>query len=336
MITCFRYAIANLHSFVLRRSERAQLKADGNATNGPIVLKQLQLSDDKQGKSMDANVKLSETEVLKEAISQFNTLAKSLTGVTGVNLRIPQALDELETAWQKIPTGTVFGEALDEARTKLIDAVTSLRKERSQLFGRIEADFIRAARESGTPTREQNEGWRIGKLEFQFRRATAMARILYNREEIAGWKPIAELEDLTKLQNAALKTLSSAELPPEILGTAFWNAYKSERDRRSAEGKTNSGLVPLPEFYRELRSAIVRLELDGQKPDRRLQYTDMPRWKFLYNLDQYRAQGILKTPDRRLNFQTGSQQDVQRGMGCTINGLDASQDYKVVCYVTEV
>jgi hypothetical protein len=285
---------------------------------------------------MDTSDAASERISLKEAVLRLHGLAKSLNELAKVNLRTPEALDELEKALQKVPQGALFGEALDEARTGLEGAIAELRKDRAQAFGRVEADFVRAAREKSSSVREQNEGWRIGKLEFQFRRAQALARILYNHEEIVPWKPIGELNDLEKLEGAGLKLLASAEFPAAMLALTFWDAYETERDRRTRDRKTRPNLVPLPDFYRELRSAIVRFELAGQKPDRRLQFTDLPRWKFLYNLDRYRAEVQSLPSDRRLGFQTGSQQDVQRGLGFSINGLDANQDYKTVCYVDAV
>jgi hypothetical protein len=163
-----------------------------------------------------------------------------------------------------------------------------------------------------------------------------MARVLYNHEEIVGWTPIGGVTDLEKLETAAVRVLNSAELDPQMLVSTLWAAYESERERRTRDGKTRPELVPLPDFYRELRASMVRYELAGQKPDRRLRFTDLPRWKFLYNLDRYRAQGPSISTGQRLGFQTGSQQDVQRGLGFSINGLDATQDYKTVCYVTAV
>jgi hypothetical protein len=299
-------------------------------------MRQLHLHDSEQDYSMVTSGMPSERPSLKDAVSQLQALAKRLNDVAGVNLRTSDALDELENALQKVPPGAAFGEALDEARAALNAVIAAQRAERAQAFGRLEAEFVRGAGDRGGSVREQNEGWRIGKLEFQFRRAQAMARALYNHEEIVSWKPIGELTDLEKLENAATKRLTAAELPVTMLITVFWSAYETERDRRTRDRKTRPELVPLVDFYRELRSALVRFELAGQKPDRRLQFTELPRWMFLYNLDRYRAEGSALPPERRLGFQTGSQQDVQRGLGFSINGLNASQDYKTVCYVMAV
>jgi len=275
----------------------------------------------------------SEIVTLKDAISRFGVLAKQLADVSTVAASAPEALDELEKVLQRLPAGDSFGQALEEARAKLTEVMASARLERAQSFGRIEAEFIRSVRESGKPVREQNEGWRVGMLDLQFRREQSSARVRYNHEELVGWKPVALSADFNRLEASALKLLKGAEFPPDMIVRILWNTYESERDRRTKDRKTRPELVPLIDFYRELRATIVRFELTGQKPDRRLQYTELPRWRFLYNLDRYRALGQAIPHEKRLGFQTGSQQDVQRGMGFSINGLDASQDYKTVCYV---
>ncbi len=297
-------------------------------------MRQLELSDSEQVRSMEVNETTPEQLTLKDALSRFSGLGRFLNDIAGVKLRTPETLDELEKALKRVPTSITFGESLDEARADLERVIAAQRKERIQAFGRVEAEFIRAARERGTTAREVSEGWRIGKLEFQFRRVQSSARVLLNHEEIIGWKPIGEFRDLETLESQALKTLSSAEFPDEMLTITFWNAYDVERGRRLNAGKLQPELVPLPDFFRELRAAIVRFELAGQKPERSLRFVKLPRWSFVYNLDRYRLRSTLQPPGPRLRFQTGSQSDVQRGMGYTINGLDASQDYQTVCYVT--
>jgi hypothetical protein len=273
---------------------------------------------------------------VKDALAQIAQLAKQLNAVATTDLRSPDALDTLESALQRLPEGTLLGAAFDEARAQLAASISAERRQRSIAFGRIEAEFIRLSQAKDKTVREQNEGWRVGPLEFQFRRDQARARIRYNHEELLGWKPIANVADLEKLEGAALKLLASAELPEELLVNAAWDAYASERDRRTNDRKQKPELVPLVDFYREFRAALVRFELAGHKPDRKLQYSDLPRWKYQYNLDRYRALGQSIPTERRLGFHTGSQLDVQRGMGFTLSGLDAQQDYKTVCYVMAV
>ncbi len=147
------------------------------------------------------------------------------------------------------------------------------------------------------------------------------------------WTAIGRREDLDKLETEALGKLNAAAYPNEMLTAVFWDAYAQERQRRTTEGKARAEQVPILDFYREVRATLVRHELAGQKPDKRLQHVDLPCWRFLYNLDRYRALGPRVPESRKLGLQTGSQQEVARGLGLSVNGLDARQDYKTMCYV---
>jgi hypothetical protein len=274
-----------------------------------------------------------ERRTLKGEATRFSQLLLPLTSVAKININSAEALDEIDRALERVPTGEDFGKALEEARTSLREAVEQTRTERALAFSRIEADYIRAAREQGKSTREVQNGWRVGKLEMQHRRAQSQVRFLYNHEVLIDWRPIRDLGDLRKQEEAAEKLLASAELPSQALIDVFWDAYADSRERRGRAGAIHPGLVPILDFYREVRAALVRYELTGQKPDRKLKYADFPRWMFQYNLDRYRALGASVPTARRLALTTGSQQDVAAKRAMTVNGLDANDEYKVMCYV---
>ncbi|MEA2511520.1 MAG: hypothetical protein QOJ59_1007 [Thermomicrobiales bacterium] len=287
------------------------------------------------GRSDEGNSKTmsGETSRLKGESTRFNQLLLPLAAVAKINVNSPEALDEIDRALEKLPDGETFGRALDEVRTSLRQAVEQTRTERSQAFSRIEADYIREAREKGQSTREVQHGWRVGKLEMQHRRAQSQVRFLYNHEVLVDWKPIRDLDDLQKREQAAEKLLAGAELPSEMLVEVFWDAYAHVRERRSRTGAARPEMVPILDFYREFRLALVRHELTGQKPDRKLKYAEFPLWTFLYNLDRYRALGAAVPAERRLALATGSQQDVAAKRALSVNGLDANDDYKIMCYV---
>ena len=90
--------------------------------------------------------------------------------------------------------------------------------------------------------------------------------------------------------------------------------------------------MPLPDFYRGVRVALVRSELADQAPEKRLRWAELPRWAFLYNLDRYRAHVTEVSEGQRLGLQTGSQQE-SRQFGMVVNGLDAAQDYRTMCFI---
>lgn len=269
---------------------------------------------------------------MKDAAGRFNQLVLPLSNTAKINPIAADALDQYDLALKRLPTGEALARALDEARSELERAVQHTRTERSLSFGRIEAGFVRAAREAGAGTREISNGWRIGRLALELRRPQARARVLYNHEVLVDWKPIRSVEDLQRLQQAADKLLTGTELPAEMLANVYWDAYVQLRDRQARPGKARPESVAILDLYGEVRSTLVRYELEGQKPDRKLKYAEFPRWAFLYNLDRLRALGADMPAGRRLSLATGSQQEATR-IGVSVNGLDAGDDYKTMCYV---
>ena len=166
-------------------------------------------------------------------------------------------------------------------------------------------------------------------------REQSRVRFLYNREVLLPWQSVFCKEDIEKSELKALDMLGKSLLPEPMLVKTFWEAYHNLKVLPNRSGASNSDLVPIDAFYRELRAQLVRSQLETKKPDSKLNYIEMPRWAFLYNLDCYRT---IKFPDKtpRLGFQAGSQMEVSKGMGFVLNGLDALEDYKTFCYVIAV
>jgi hypothetical protein len=169
-------------------------------------------------------------------------------------------------------------------------------------------------------------------LELQLQREQARARFFFNREALTPWSPIGSADDLAALEERARKLLDGVAFPDAMLTEVFWDAYEQERAARQRGGKGRAETVPLPDFYRGVRVALVRHELAGQGPEKKLRWAELPRWAFLYNLDRYRALGTAVPEARRLGLQTGSQQE-SRQFGMVVNGLDAAQDYRTMCFV---
>lgn len=263
---------------------------------------------------------------VKKLLQPFSTLLKVKPGT-------PDALDAIDEALKRMPPAETVGQAWQEARLALESAVDQERRQRVANFRKIEAEFVTSARSRQEYCREQNDGWRIGPLEFQLKRELAKARALYNHEVVVDWTPIAAPDDLEKLSKRAEAHLASAAFPDEMLLAVFGDAYEFERVCRQKLGKLQPDLVPVLDFYREVRAQIVRFELREKSPDRTLKLVDLPKWKFLYNLDRYRAMAAEIPEARRLALQTGSQREVERGMGVTVNGLESRLDYKTICYV---
>lgn len=259
-------------------------------------------------------------------------LAAAFTNISKIKTNDTEMLDRLHRAVGALPAGESYGSAIEEFRIKITEYIKKTQQSRRESFGRIEAEFIRTAREKGKPIREQASGWRIGPLEIEVQKENSRVRFLYNREVVLPWKSVNSKEDIDKLEASALSMLEKAKLPEDLMSYAFWNAYQYVKEQRQKSKVSNAELVPIGEFYRELRAQLVRAQLQGKRPGSKLAYTEMPTWAFLYNLDRYRAVREMMT-NQRLGFQTGSQVEVARGMGMTVNGIDSRQDYKTICYV---
>ncbi|MGI8855453.1 MAG: hypothetical protein ACR2JW_06865 [Thermomicrobiales bacterium] len=272
---------------------------------------------------------------LAVVLSQLRRLYAPLTEIGTVRPAAADAADRIERVLRRLPPGAMIGAAIDELRGQLESALAEQRRVNIEAFGLHEAAFIRAAREAGIALREQNAGWRVGPIEFVFRRGAAQACAMYNHEEIVRWTAVADVSDLDKIvqRGQALLDRARASLPDDLLIAVIWDAYVTARAARAAARAHSPDTVPVLDFYRDLRFALVRHDLAGKRPETKLAHAEMPKWAFLYHLDRYRALSAEMPTERRLGFQTGSQAESTRGRCVTLNGLDAAQEYKEFCHL---
>jgi hypothetical protein len=221
---------------------------------------------------------------------------------------------------------------LDDLRRTTDEALRGHRKAHRDSFGRAEAELIRELRESKRPLKEGDSSWRIGPVELEVRREQAQARILYNREPLIDWILVASRAELSGLLEKSTKLLNAAALPEKLLISAVWGAYEALSTRSTKQVAGRAVRVPLQDLYREFRVSLIRSELAGGRPDKKLKYAEIPRWAFLYNLDLYRKLLPQAKKDRSIAFETGSQKEQASGKGLVMNGLDSQQDYKVFCF----
>ena len=267
--------------------------------------------------------------------AEFRRLAGPLTALAKVRPGDPKALERLDAALRRLPAGELLGQELDQLRERATRFLDEARRARVAAFRPLEAEYVRAAREQGKQLRERANGWRIDMLALELQREQARARFLYNREVLVSWSPVGSAEDLARLEERARAMLEKAAYPDDMLREVFWNAYERERARRQQGRKGRPETVPILDFYRAVRVALVDYELADDKPDKKLRYGELPRWAFLYNLDRYRSLAAGAPEAQRLGLQTGSQQE-SRTIGVVVNGLDAQQDYKTMCYIVPV
>jgi hypothetical protein len=275
----------------------------------------------------------SEKGELQALQAEFRRLAAFLDAFTKVRANDAAALDQLGTALKRLPPGLQFGQAVDEVRAKATEFFDRTQRERIEKFRRLETEFIKNKQAANESVRQTAAGWRVGPLELEVKREQGRAHFLYNHEPLTDWVAIAGAEDLVKLEQRASKQLTDVALPEGILVDVLWDSFRSGLERLRVQGK-DARSVPIRELYREVRVSLVRHELSEHKPDRRLQkYLDFPVWAFLYNLDRYVALGSQVPTGKHLGLESGSMDEVKRGLGMSVNGLDAQQDYRTVCHV---
>ncbi len=308
-------------------------KDKDNRTSHPAQQRQLLGLEHQLDTSLpsdEADRWMGEKRELERVVTDFKELANTFRRLTVIKPG-PEALDEMEKALARLPSGDSLAKIVEDLRSKAAQVIKRSRHERIDSFKRFEAEFIRLARSSGENAREVAEGWRVGPLELQVRQEKAQCRTLYNREVLINWSCVTSTEDIQRITDKSLALLKKALLPETTMADSFWEAYEECRSRRGATGKGNPDVVPLIDFYRELRLTLARRDL-AQRADKKFSYADFPRWAFLYNLDVYFSRSASLPPEKRLTLQTGSQQETRR-IGFVVNGLDALQDYKVVCFI---
>lgn len=271
-----------------------------------------------------------------KAIKDFQKDVKSIMKFYEVFIKLKsgdaEILDQLGKALKALPQSEIVGQATEELRIKGTRILETASKQRADGFKRCETAFIRNTREMGKSVREFSQGWRIGPLELQVKREEACASFLYNGETILKWQSISTAEDIATMEKNALSMLDQAKLPEPILVEAFWEAYLAAVSKNHTG--SNPSLVQLLELYREFRISLIRNYLEGKAPNKKIdKYIDFPKWAFLYNLDVLRSLGSNIPPERRLILQTGSMNEVSKGKGFVVNGLDAMNEYKVMVYV---
>jgi len=275
-----------------------------------------------------------ETQSFKEIQKEAKSLSKWFENIAKIKASDPQALAQLDKALQTLPDDTEFIHLYQAYKNKAQSFVTTARQNRANNIKRLISTYIRDAQQSGKTTREFIKGWRIGPLELQINFEQAMISFYYNQENLTKWQSVGSVEDIKKAEAAALTLLEKAALPPELLTRVFWEAYLEARKRNSRS--MDESLVAINDFYREVRIALVRSRFETKKPHVKLdRFVEFSKYAFLYNLDLYRAMTSQIPAEIKLAWQTGSMSEVNKGNGVVVNGLNAANEYRFICYVKQ-
>ena len=265
--------------------------------------------------------------VLKEMQNDFKKVASFLNSIVNVKVGEPGAVDKVEKTLQGLPSAVSLVETIETLRQKYSSLLNEMKQERIIYFKKCVSDYLRTVKEEGRSFRETAAGWRVGCLEMETRDSQALVRFRYNREPLTVWRLVSSSENIIKLEKEALNSLEKAKLSSDYLIRAAEMAYEFGCAKRQ------DNIVPILEFFREFRLALFRIELENKEPSVKVLFAEFPKWAFLFNLDQYRQLSIEIPMEKRIGFQTGSQQEVSKGKGLVLNGLNAMDEYKVMCYV---
>lgn len=275
-----------------------------------------------------------ENQSFKAIQREARALGRWFDNIAKVKLSDPLVLARMRKAWQTLPDDEDFIQLYREFKSNVQGFIDNTQNHRAENIRRLTSAYIRGVKQDGRPVREFIEGWRIGPLELQINFDLAQISFLYNQEALTKWQSVGSVEDIQRAEKSALTLLEKAILPPELAPEVFWEAYVEARKRGSRS--LDASLVPVNEFYRELRIALVRSRFASKKPNAKIdRFVDFPKYAFLYNLDLYRRQTPHIPAEIKLAWQTGSMSEVSKGKGVVINGLEPANEYKCICYVKQ-
>jgi hypothetical protein len=271
-------------------------------------------------------MKTEELSKLQKELTQ--QILRPIQKISRVNLSKPEKLEDFYKALSLLPSGMVFGGALDEWTKKVRSAIDTERRARSEDFWKLFNEFTRTQKELGTKSREFSKSWRVGLLEVGLRPDRSEVQFSYNEETVAGWKAVTTARELKALYDAAVDRLKKNEIPTGVLIDAMRETHEFLKSKQVNKDLFNVRSVPAVDFLKELNVVLYRKSLE-RKVSR---LKDTSKWVFLYNIDLYFSKLREVPSEKRLSLEAGSQLEISKGKGILLNGLDASQDYKIYCY----
>lgn len=275
-----------------------------------------------------------EAQSFKDVQKEAKSLSKWFESIAKIKPSDPQALAQLQKSLQTLPDNADFVQLYRAFKTRTNAFIDTAQSHRAKNIKRLVSAYIRDRQQAGKATREFIKGWRIGPLELQINFDQAMVSFWYNQENLTKWQSVGSMEEIQKAEEAALTLLEKVTLPPEVLTRVFWEAYLQARQRNSRS--LDASLVSINDFYREVRIALVRSRFETKKPNTKLdRFIEFPKYALLYNLDRYRSMTSQIPAELKLAWQTGSMGEVNKGNGVVVNGLEAANEYKFICYVKQ-
>ncbi|NMA03290.1 MAG: hypothetical protein GX925_01165 [Clostridiales bacterium] len=281
---------------------------------------------------MDENsTVLDEKERINEYLKSFRSLWRFTNDFKKIKSTDSDAIEKLEKAISRIPEIDILGSEIEKHKLSCQEFINKIKIEKVKDFKKHETGYIKEMINQGKIVREYSGGWRINKFQLNTKPEFAKCRILYNGEVVIKWSNINSKEDFIELEEKADSMLNDAIIPKEQLVELFWEAYTQGIFRLNSTGDPK--ILPIHDLYKEFRIALIRKHLESKKITGKInKYLEFPLWNFLYNMDMYRMWGSEIPDNKKIVLQTGSMQETSKGKGFIVNGINANEEYKVMCY----
>lgn len=271
-----------------------------------------------------------ETNEFKLLKSELKNIFRDVEALLKIDIKTFKDMQTFEDKLIKSALGTDMGQAFEDWKSRARQLVGRTRSESREEFGRYVTEFVRTRQEAGVKTRDFQKAWRLGPLKMELKPDQASVRFLYNDQILCGWTAITSSSDIDKLCGYALKQLEDHAIPNELLVELLEAAIEMAKFQMKPSPASESTHVPIKEFFFETEMMLIRR---NKLHKGKYKVQNLPLWAFLYNVDRYRSMLKDLPIEKRLQFDHGSQQEIGKGMGLTLNGLDASEDYKTFCFV---
>lgn len=267
-------------------------------------------------------------ENLNQVKKDLKRICKDINYLQKAELRSLENMEAFEKRLKKFSPETL-SQSLGRWKNETLELFKKNQTEQQQKFGNYVAEFIRMQHKHNVPLKELHNSWRVKQLKIMLKPETYSIKFTYNEQTVLDWKKISSTAEIEKFYDQAAEQLEKHALPTEFLVDLFLQAYEHTCMFRQKGQKGILSYVPIKDFYIETQIELFRAKLFSKK----IKVEKLPQWAFLYNLDRYFADYKNIPQDKKILVLTGSQHEIQKGMGMMINGLNPLNEYKTVCYL---
>lgn len=267
-------------------------------------------------------------EELRQIKKHLRDICKDINYFLKADLKSPGNIGPFEKRLNKFSPDILYQD-LEQWKNNTIELFKKVRTKQQEKFSYHVAEFIRMQRNGNVPLKELHNAWRVNHLKMTLKSEISSIKFSYNDQTVLDWKIISSAAEIEKFYDQSCNLLDKHLLPTELLADLFCYAYEHICLLRHNAQKGILPSIPVKDFYLETQIELFRARLLSKK----VKVEKLPQWAFLYNLDRYLDDYKNIPQDKKISVLTGSQYEIQKGMGMVINGLNPLGEYKTVCYV---